>query len=85
MRYADDVSCVGLFAGGHVALFGTINAFVHVVMYFYYLLTAVDASYKKSIWWKRHITELQLVSHMRQTVNGLGLAVMSHNTMSHYI
>uniref|UniRef100_A0A1B6LH76 Elongation of very long chain fatty acids protein n=1 Tax=Graphocephala atropunctata TaxID=36148 RepID=A0A1B6LH76_9HEMI len=53
--------CVKYMPGGHVAFFGTLNAFVHVVMYFYYFLTAYDASYKKSIWWKRHITEIQLI------------------------
>ncbi|XP_054263722.1 elongation of very long chain fatty acids protein AAEL008004-like [Macrosteles quadrilineatus] len=52
--------CVKYMPGGQPAFFGTLNAFVHVVMYFYYFLTAIDASYKKSIWWKRHITELQL-------------------------
>ncbi|KAG8256246.1 hypothetical protein J6590_072911 [Homalodisca vitripennis] len=53
--------CVKYMPGGHVAFFGTINAFVHVVMYFYYFLTSYDVSYKKSIWWKRHITEIQLI------------------------
>ncbi|RZF39340.1 hypothetical protein LSTR_LSTR000861 [Laodelphax striatellus] len=48
-------------AGGHVVLFGTINSFVHTVMYIYYLLTALNPEYKKSIWWKKHITELQLI------------------------
>ncbi|XP_014275653.1 very long chain fatty acid elongase 7 [Halyomorpha halys] len=48
-------------AGGHVIFIGMINAFVHTVMYFYYLLTAINPEYKKSIWWKKHLTELQMV------------------------
>lgn len=48
-------------AGGQLIFIGVINSFVHVVMYMYYLLTAYDAEYKKSVWWKKHITQLQLV------------------------
>jgi len=47
--------------GGHGIFFATVNAFVHTVMYSYYFLTALYPEYKKSIWWKKHITELQLV------------------------
>ncbi|CAH1407423.1 unnamed protein product [Nezara viridula] len=47
--------------GGHVVLVGLINSFVHAVMYVYYLLTAINPEYKKSIWWKKHLTELQMV------------------------
>lgn len=48
-------------AGGHSIYVTTINSFVHVVMYTYYLLTAWDPEYKKSVWWKKHITQLQIV------------------------
>lgn len=39
-----------------------LNSFVHTIMYGYYLLAAVDDSYKQSIWWKKHVTQLQIVS-----------------------
>uniref|UniRef100_A0A1B6D3I0 Elongation of very long chain fatty acids protein n=1 Tax=Clastoptera arizonana TaxID=38151 RepID=A0A1B6D3I0_9HEMI len=52
---------VKFMAGGNSVIFGTINAFVHTVMYSYYLLTLIRPEYKKSVWWKRHLTELQLV------------------------
>lgn len=45
----------------HMAWVGFLNCFVHTVMYFYYLLTAYSSEVKKSIWWKKHITELQMV------------------------
>ena len=47
--------------GGHAALTGLINCVVHVIMYFYYYLTIVNPEYKKSIWWKKHITQIQMV------------------------
>lgn len=47
-------------AASFCAFFGAINTFVHVIMYFYYLLTAAKPEYKKSVWWKRHITQMQL-------------------------
>ncbi|XP_075236147.1 very long chain fatty acid elongase AAEL008004-like [Lycorma delicatula] len=46
--------------GGQSILTGTINCFVHAVMYLYYLLTIVDSKYRTT-WWKKHITQLQLV------------------------
>lgn len=48
-------------AGGHSVFFGHINSLVHTVMYFYYFLTSVSIEYKKSVWWKKYITQLQMV------------------------
>ncbi|RZF40914.1 hypothetical protein LSTR_LSTR010998 [Laodelphax striatellus] len=62
--------------GGHVAYFGVVNAFVHCVMYFYYLLTAFKPEYKNSIWWKRHITEMQLAQFVIVTVHA-GINVLN--------
>lgn len=43
------------------AFFGpTLNCFVHVVMYSYYGLSAIPAV-RPYLWWKKHITQLQLV------------------------
>lgn len=47
--------------GGHALLLGFINLFVHAFMYFYYFLTAIKPELKRSIWWKKHITQVQLV------------------------
>ncbi|XP_050342697.1 elongation of very long chain fatty acids protein 7-like [Nymphalis io] len=46
--------------GGQGILIGYINAFVHMVMYIYYLIAGLGDKYKKHLWWKRHVTELQL-------------------------
>ncbi|KAF2901140.1 hypothetical protein ILUMI_05046 [Ignelater luminosus] len=52
---------VKFLAGGHGIFVGILNSFVHVVMYFYYLLSAWDKKYKNNVWWKKHITQLQIV------------------------
>lgn len=46
--------------GGHPTLLGTINAFVHIIMYFYYMLSAFGPQMKKFLWWKHYLTSLQL-------------------------
>lgn len=40
---------------------GFLNSFIHVVMYFYYFLTSVSDKYKGNVWWKKHITQLQII------------------------
>lgn len=46
--------------GGSLAILGVVNAFVHSIMYFYYWITAFKPELKKSLWWKKHITQVQL-------------------------
>lgn len=48
---------------------GLVNSFVHVVMYGYYFLTSYKPELKKSIWWKKHITQLQLFQFMLLTIH----------------
>ncbi|XP_049955822.1 elongation of very long chain fatty acids protein AAEL008004-like [Schistocerca serialis cubense] len=55
--------------GGHGTFVGFLNTFVHVIMYTYYLMTIVNPEYKKSIWWKKHITQLQMTQFMMITVH----------------
>ncbi|KAJ2947120.1 hypothetical protein O0L34_g16473 [Tuta absoluta] len=47
--------------GGHGTLIGVLNSFVHVVMYTYYLIAGLGPEYKKYLWWKKHVTHIQLV------------------------
>lgn len=49
------------FPGGHSIFIGAINSFVHVVMYSYYFLTSLNPEYRKNIWWKKYITQIQLI------------------------
>ncbi|XP_063606281.1 very long chain fatty acid elongase 4-like isoform X1 [Penaeus indicus] len=48
-------------AGGSSFLAAMMNSFVHVVMYAYYGLAAFGPSVQKYLWWKKHITCIQLV------------------------
>lgn len=47
--------------GGHGTLLGLINAFVHVVMYSYYLLAGLGPQYQKYLWWKQYLTSMQMI------------------------
>jgi fatty acid elongase 3 len=50
----------------------TMNLMVHVVMYFYYSLTALG----HRVWWKKYITMVQITQFVVDIVgNGLGMAV----------
>ena len=47
--------------GGSLAVLGVVNTLVHAIMYTYYFFTAFKPELKKSLWWKKHITQVQLV------------------------
>jgi elongation of very long chain fatty acids protein 7 len=49
--------------GGNATFPNILNNFVHVLMYFYYMLAAMGPQYQKYLWWKRYMTELQMVSN----------------------
>lgn len=36
------------------------NAIVHVIMYTYYFLASLGPQYTKYLWWKKHLTKLQI-------------------------
>ena len=50
------------FPGGHSIFTGYINSIIHIVMYTYYLVTAFSPKYKNNVWWKKYITQMQIVS-----------------------
>lgn len=35
---------------------------MHICMYFYYMMSAMGPQYQKYLWWKKYMTELQIVS-----------------------
>ena len=51
-----------VFPGGHGTFSNLVNNFVHIVMYSYYMVSAMGPQYTKYIWWKKYITTTQLVS-----------------------
>lgn len=60
--------------GGQEILIGIINCFVHVVMYSYYLLSALGPKVQPYLWWKKYITLLQLAQFTFGIVHSLPLA-----------
>ena len=67
-----------LMTGGHGTMLVTLNSIVHVIMYGYYLLTTWDDSYKQSIWWKKHVTQVQIVSLLIPTMISFNLHEVDH-------
>ncbi|KAL5502234.1 hypothetical protein EMCRGX_G008975 [Ephydatia muelleri] len=49
------------YAGGSSFFSAMINCFVHVVMYTYYLLSALGPRVRKYLWWKKYLTGMQLM------------------------
>ncbi|KAK9875978.1 hypothetical protein WA026_011079 [Henosepilachna vigintioctopunctata] len=47
--------------GGNTIFIGVFNVFVHMIMYFYYAITLWNSGLKKNVWWKKYLTQLQLV------------------------
>ncbi|KAH8414537.1 hypothetical protein KR215_008493 [Drosophila sulfurigaster] len=47
--------------GGHSTFFALLNSFVHIVMYFYYMIAAMGPKYQKFIWWKKYLTTFQML------------------------
>jgi len=60
-----------LLSGGNATFPNLLNNFVHVCMYFYYMMAAMGPEYAKFLWWKKYMTELQIVSTMIGSGEGL--------------
>lgn len=54
--------CTKYLPGGHEIFIGSINSFIHIIMYTYYMVAAMGPEYQKYLWWKKYITTLQMVS-----------------------
>ncbi|XP_059819365.1 elongation of very long chain fatty acids protein 1-like [Hypanus sabinus] len=47
--------------GGMGSFHAMVNSIVHVIMYFYYGLSAAGPAFQKYLWWKKYMTAIQLV------------------------
>ncbi|XP_021941162.1 elongation of very long chain fatty acids protein AAEL008004-like [Zootermopsis nevadensis] len=65
-------------AGGHAAFVGVTNSFVHVVMYSYYFVTSTWPEKRNGLWWKKHITQLQMAQFAFLGLHSLS-ALLIHN------
>ncbi|XP_069697693.1 very long chain fatty acid elongase 7-like isoform X2 [Periplaneta americana] len=54
--------------GGNCVLDASVNCFVHVIMYSYYFISNI---YNKNIWWKKHVTQIQMVQFVYYILHNL--------------
>lgn len=47
--------------GGQTPFYAIGNAFIHIIMYGYYGLSALGPEYQKYLWWKKYLTQMQLI------------------------
>nr|QXU64628.1 fatty acid elongase 17 [Blattella germanica] len=50
--------------GGHGTFGGSLNCFVHIWMYGYYFITTTWPEYRQRMWWKKYLTQLQMVQFL---------------------
>ncbi|KAH8024751.1 hypothetical protein HPB51_001165 [Rhipicephalus microplus] len=58
-------------ADGHIAFSLILNSSVHVVMYSYYFLSLLGPTVRKHLWWKRYLTQLQMMQFVILIAHGL--------------
>ncbi|XP_039984360.1 elongation of very long chain fatty acids protein 1b [Xiphias gladius] len=51
---------VGYAPGGMGSFHAMVNSTVHIIMYFYYGLSAAGPRFQKFLWWKKYMTAIQL-------------------------
>lgn len=69
--------------GGHSTFFAMLNAFVHIVMYFYYMIAAMGPEYQKYIWWKKYLTAFQMVCDKHKHTHTANCKMLTNSSSSH--
>ncbi|XP_022901464.2 very long chain fatty acid elongase 7-like [Onthophagus taurus] len=62
--------------GGQSMMIGFLNSVVHALMYFYYFLAGLGAQYQKYLWWKKYLTQIQIVQFV---------IIFVHSAQLHFI
>ncbi|XP_012263954.1 elongation of very long chain fatty acids protein AAEL008004-like isoform X2 [Athalia rosae] len=65
--------------GGHSTFFGLLNTFVHIVMYSYYLLSALGPKVAPYLWWKKYLTAFQMLQFVAIMVHAFQLLFIDCN------
>ncbi|XP_019891804.1 elongation of very long chain fatty acids protein AAEL008004 isoform X3 [Musca domestica] len=65
--------------GGHSTFFGLLNTFVHIIMYTYYMFSAMGPQFQKYLWWKKYLTTLQMVQFILIMVHAFQLLFIECN------
>ncbi|KAI1289497.1 Elongation of very long chain fatty acids protein 1 [Halotydeus destructor] len=55
--------------GGYSSFLPMTNLLVHAVMYSYYALSAAGTEFKQYLWWKKYITQMQIVQFILTLVH----------------
>ncbi|XP_034478804.1 elongation of very long chain fatty acids protein F-like isoform X3 [Drosophila innubila] len=63
--------------GGQFFTMALANTFVHSVMYFYYMISAIYTGLKGSIWWKKYITKLQIFQFVSVMLHSVYILVFN--------
>ncbi|XP_046399909.1 elongation of very long chain fatty acids protein-like [Ischnura elegans] len=63
--------------GGHTTFVGVLNTGVHVVMYSYYFLSTLGPEVQKQLFWKRHVTSLQMYHFLVIMLHSIQLLMRS--------
>lgn len=66
-------------AGGHTTFMSSLNTFVHIIMYGYYLLAACGPKVQPYLWWKKYLTTLQLIQFVLVMVHAFQLFFIECN------
>ncbi|XP_046644160.1 elongation of very long chain fatty acids protein-like [Daphnia pulicaria] len=66
-------------AGGHGTFFGMLNSFVHIIMYTYYLFSSMGPKYQKYLWWKKHLTSMQMIQFIAVFIHSAQLFFIDCN------
>ncbi|GFS01433.1 elongation of very long chain fatty acids protein [Elysia marginata] len=53
--------CTRFVGGGEAYFSATLNSVIHILMYTYYMLSAMGPAMQPYLWWKKYMTTLQLV------------------------
>jgi elongation of very long chain fatty acids protein 7 len=69
--------------GGHSTFFALLNTFVHIVMYFYYMVAALGPKYQKYIWWKKYLTAFQMAQFVAIFTHQFQLLIPGRNTCNY--
>lgn len=64
--------------GGMGSFHAMVNSIIHVIMYFYYALSAAGTSFQKYLWWKKYMTAIQLVQFVIVSLHATQYYFMSH-------
>ncbi|XP_065283985.1 very long chain fatty acid elongase 7-like [Dermacentor albipictus] len=56
-----------------------LNSLVHVIMYAYYFLSALGPSFRRFLWWKRYLTQMQLGQFVLLFAHAIGTVFATGN------